>query len=182
RFLLRRSPLRFGGRPIFDCFFLAIAPLPKKRCFARYTSRISLTRGEKGLEGEISAREMPCKRQRTSIWQTEKNSHSACQRRPVDISASARTPPTRLLRAVRFQRSRSADCCASPCARWKRCSTAQVRRRYERRDLPAMRQAVAGDCSAPCSFLFSGPSGGLSSVLDRRQNGSRTVSGGAYAR
>jgi len=28
-------------------------------------------------------------------------------------------------------------------------------------DLPPMRQAVAGDCSAPCSFLFSGPSGGF---------------------
>ena len=59
---------------------------------------------------------------------------------------------------------------------------ARASRRYERRDLPPMRQAVAGDCSAPCSFLFSGPSGGLSPILDRRRNGPCTVSGGAYAR
>ena len=49
------------------------------------------------------------------------------------------------------------------------------------RDLPPMPQAVAGDCSAPCSFLFSSPSGSLSAVFDRRQNGPHTVSGGAYA-
>src|SRR5262245_38330005 len=47
-------------------------------------------------------------------------------------AARGETPPSRL-----------AGSCASPCAPWKRCSTAQVRRRSERDDLPPMRQVVA---------------------------------------
>jgi len=69
------------------------------------------------------------------------------------------TPP------ARFRPSRLAGCCASRLGRWKRCSIAPASGRYERRDLPPMRQAVACDCSAPCSFLFSGPSGGLNTNL-----------------